>query len=353
MPVRPTFDVEMIAQRLQPPVLVISTLVGRGMYTLGQAFVERFSPDDRIEHIAVEDCLPSSAVSEDLRRYKVISSRIPVLLNLVYRVPFFYRRKYARESRDRPSDLSKMKKRIAALNPKTVLCVSHRPAFWVSTLKRRDTMGFKLWGVLGEYGNTLAWKYIFWDQMDGFLSPIAREALDYPFPQSLEFEQIELPARRAYYGLADRMGQSQAVLLVCGYWGQGPIIRVLQAILAQDSELRVIVVCGESRSVLKRADAVFSSYPNVQVYGVVDSLLPFLAESSCVVTKPGISTLLEAHAARRKIFLLKGMPVAEDNNARYAIEHFGAEWFTRDTFGRWCRAHHVHRSDSLEASLPA
>lgn len=352
MPVRPSFDVEMIARRLQPPVLVMSTLVGRGMYTLGEAFVERFSPDDRVEHMAVEDCLPSSAVSEDLRRYKLISNRAPALLNLVYRVPFFYRRKYTRESRNRPSDLSTMKERIAALNPRTVLCVSHRPAFWVSTLKRRNTMGFKLWGVLGEYGNTLGWKYIFWDQMDGFLSPVAREALDYPFPQSLEFEKIELPARRAYYGLAGRMDQSKAVLLVCGYWGQGPIVTALQAILAQDSDLQVIVICGESSSALKRAAAAFGSYPNVRVHGVVDSLLPFLAECSCVVTKPGISTLLEAHAAGRKIFLLKGMPVAEDNNARYAIEHFGAEWFTRNTFGRWCRAHHVPRSDSLEATVP-
>ena len=46
-----------------------------------------------------------------------------------------------------------------------------------------------------------------------------------------------------------------------------------------------------------------------------------------MVTKPGIATLLEAHAAGRKIFLVKGIPVSEDNNARYALRHFGAEWF--------------------------
>ena len=207
MPIAPAFDVETIAQRLQPPVLIVSTLVGRGMYTLGQALVERFSPGDRIEHLAVEDCLPSSAVSEDLRRYKLISNRLPILLNLVYRVSFFYYRKYRRESRNHGSDLCRMKERIAALNPRTVLCVSHRPAFWVSTLKRRYTMGFKLWGVLGEYGNTLGWKYIFWDQMDGFLSPVERGMLGYTFPESLEFEKIDLPARRAYYALAGRIGQ--------------------------------------------------------------------------------------------------------------------------------------------------
>jgi hypothetical protein len=56
-----------------------------------------------------------------------------------------------------------------------------------------------------------------------------------------------------------------------------------------------------------------------------------------VVTKPGISTILEARAARRKIFLLRGMPVAEDNNARHALRYFDAEWFTKESFQRWCR----------------
>jgi hypothetical protein len=60
-----------------------------------------------------------------------------------------------------------------------------------------------------------------------------------------------------------------------------------------------------------------------------------MRECAVLVTKPGISTLLEAHAAGRKIFLLRGMPVAEDNNARFAIRHFGAEWFHVDALCRW------------------
>src|SRR5262249_61835211 len=111
--------------------------------------------------------------------------------------------------------------------------------------------------------------------------------------------------------------------------------------------------CGANRAACEKTRQAFGDHPNIQVHGVVPSLLPFLAECACVVTKPGISTLLEARAARRKIFLLKGMPVAEDNNARYAIQHFGAEWFTRDALGRWCRARDVQRSDSLGATVPA
>ena len=134
------------------------------------------------------------------------------------------------------------------------------------------------------------------------------------------------------------------VLLVCGYWSPGPIVQLLHTILADYPGLFVSVVCGENERAFRAAQEAFGPSPNVRIYGVVDTLVPLMAECSCVITKPGISTLLEAHAARRKLFLLKGMPVAEDNNARHALQHFAAEWFTRESFGRWFReaAHPAH-----------
>jgi hypothetical protein len=330
------FDLEDISTRLPAPVLIVSTVVGRGMYTLGEALRERFPRGHVVEHLAIEQFLPPSAVAEDLHRYKLISNRLPALLNLVYKVPIFYYRKYVREARGRGADLRALRDRIAALNPGTVLCVSHRPAFWVSSLKSRDRMDFRLWGVLGEYGDTLGWRYIFWDQVEGFLSPLERRQLSYAFPRSLDFRRIQLPARHAFYELATRPGRPRSVLVVCGYWGQGPIVRVLRTLLAEDAGLRVTVVCGENQTALERCQAAFGRYANVRLHGVVESLLPLLADCSCVVTKPGISTLLEANAAGRKIFLLKGMPVAEDNNARHALRYFGAEWFGRDSFRNWC-----------------
>jgi hypothetical protein len=337
MPIESAFDLEAISARLPPPVLIVSTVVGRGMYSLGEAFRERFRAFDEVEHIAVEDYLPANAVQEDLRRYRFISSRMPVMLNLVYRVPLFYYRKYRRETSARASDLHALQRKIAALNPRTVLCISHRPAFWVSLVKRRAGGRFELWGVLGEFGHTLGWRYVCWDQIDGFLSPVDRAQLKYPFAESLRFSQIELPARRAYTGLAARPGPAKSVLVVCGYWGQGPIVRLVRTIVEADAGLRVTVVCGDNTQAAAAARRAFGNRPNVEIHDVVDGLEALLAECDCVVTKPGISTILEARAARRKIFLLRGMPVAEDNNARHALRHFDAEWFTKESFQRWCR----------------
>jgi hypothetical protein len=329
------FDLEEIATALPPPVLIVSTVVGRGMYSLGEAIAERYPDSSQVSHVAVEDFLPPRSVTEDLRRYQWISNKFPLLLHLVYRIPLFYYRKYLRE-RLRPGfDLGRLKGHIQAVCPRTVLCVSHRPAFWVSNLKWRERMDFRLWGLLGEYGYTLGWKYIFWEQMDGFLSPVGRNQLSYAFPSGLDFRLIELPARRTYYQLAGHRGGPNCVLLVCGYWGQGPIHRVVRTLRWAVPGLCVLVVCGENAQALEQTRRAFAGDPRVTVHGAVPSLVPFLQEAGCVVTKPGIATLLEAHAAARKVFLLKGIPVAEDNNARHAIGYFGAEWFSPEGFRKW------------------
>ncbi len=130
-----------------------------------------------VEHFPVEEFLPGRAVTEDLKRYQWLTNHVPFVMNVIYRVPFFYYRKYLRECLRSGSDLSSLKLGIERTKPRTVVCVSHRAAFWISNLKRRSGLDFKLWGLLGEYGNTVGFKYIFWDQMDGFLSPLDRSEL--------------------------------------------------------------------------------------------------------------------------------------------------------------------------------
>lgn len=324
----------------EPPVLIVSTVVGRGMYTLGEAVRERFADPAAVEHVAVEHHLPGTAVGEDLKRYKWICDHAPWLLHLIYRLPIFYYRKYLRESGFNWTDLTPLKDKIESARPRTVLCISHRPAFWLSNLKRRLKVDFKLWGLLGEYGPTLGWKYIFWEQMNGFLSPLPRDRLNYPFPAVLAFKTIDLPARRMFTALAAHPGSKDCVLLVCGFWGQGPILRLVRQLLAADASLRVHAVCGENGAAYEETRRAFQHLPNVHVHGAVESLAPLMRESGCVITKPGISTVLETHAARRKLFLVPGIPVAENRyNAGHAQAHFGAEWFTLEGFRRWRASH--------------
>jgi 2-polyprenyl-3-methyl-5-hydroxy-6-metoxy-1,4-benzoquinol methylase len=71
------------------------------------------------------------------------------------------------------------------------------------------------------------------------------------------------------------------------------------------------------------------------IFGEKDSLADTMKECMSVITKPGFSTVAEAYAAGRAIFLVPGMPVAEDHNADYAIKNYGALWFNNEAFADW------------------
>ncbi len=322
---------------LEPPVLIVSTVVGRGMYSIGEALLEVLTANTQARHVAIEDFLPASGVREDLERYKWISSRFPFLLNVAYRTRFVYQRKLLRERWLRPTDLRSLRDEITRHGIRSVVCVSHRPAFWLANLKRSAGLDIEVVGLLGEFGSSLGWKYIAWDAIDAFLSPVGRKELRFRIPPAVRFVEIELPARKAYEQLADSPGDPMSTLVICGYWGQGPIDRILKLLTRAHPDQRIHTVCGENEELFRAMQKARGDHPNVVCHGRVDSLVPILRECGSVITKPGISTLLEARAAGRKIFLLRGMPVAEDNNARFALKHFGASWFDLDCFGRWLR----------------
>jgi hypothetical protein len=253
-------------------------------------------------------------------------------------VPVFYYRKFIREKYLKVTNLSKIKEKIDGLGIKTVICTSHRPAFWLSCLKSQSNMKFKLWGMLSEFGRNLGWKYIFWEVMDGYLSPVERQLLDFPFPRKLRYIKTEPPCKREYCTLTQIKGDKNKILFVAGYWGQifaKKAERILKSLLEEFPEAQIFFVCGKNDKLYSLVSGYFKNDKRVIIYTETDSLFELMKECASVITKPGISTLLEANAAQRKIFLLKGMPVAEDNNARYAIEHFGAQWFSLVNFKVW------------------
>jgi hypothetical protein len=332
---RDVVDWSELLASLEPPVLILSTAVGRGMYYLGDAVRERFPDPSRVIHLPVEEVLPAGAVAEDVKRYRFISSRLTPLLYLIYKCPLFYYRKFVREKWVKATDLSALQKRIQAQGIRTVICISHRAAFWASCLKRRAKLDLALWDLLGEFGHNHGYRYLFWEVMNGFLSPVDRTDLRIAIPDTVRFVRVDLPARRAYVDLARVAGDRGCALLVCGYWGQGPIFRVVRELLGAVPGLTIHAVCGENERLRARVQRYAQIHPGVKAHGVVENLAPLLRTCGSVITKPGISTLVEAHAARRKIFLLRGMPVAEANNARHARAHFQATRYSARAFRAW------------------
>ena len=99
--------------------------------------------------------------------------------------------------------------------------------------------------------------------------------------------------------------------------------------------MRIKVICGINIKLFNKVEIEFRENEGVELIGSTDSVDEHLSECASIITKPGFSTIVEAHNAGRHIFLLKGMPVAEDQNARYAIKNFNAEWFSPENMKNW------------------
>src|ERR1051325_8972123 len=107
-----SFEVEDLSDHFDPPILIVSTVVGRGMYPIGEAIRQRLRDKHPVYHVPIEEFVSPEVVNEDLKRYKFISNNFPVLLHLVYRVPLFYYRKYLREKLFNAAQLGRLSEKI-------------------------------------------------------------------------------------------------------------------------------------------------------------------------------------------------------------------------------------------------
>lgn len=319
---------------LKRPVLILSSRAGRGNISIAEAIHEYFDSTDDVYHRSIEDFMPSSIVNEDLVRYKFISNYLPFVLSAIYTIPIFYYRKLLRE-KIRVTRLGALKAFVESHRVATVICVSHRQAFWTTVLKRNESLDISVYGVLTEFGNNLGWRYIFWDRMNGFISPLKASALRIGIPDTIPFKHLALPARSLFYSLPKADASKKHCLLMGGYFGQGRVMDTLRLLFCNFQGVHVHVVCGDNKRLEREIRNQFGHSANITIYGLIDSIEDILSQCGCVITKPGMATLLEAHASKRKIFLFKGIPVAESNNARYVARHFNAEWFSVSSFSRW------------------
>ena len=138
MPNEEFCSIKSISEKFESPILILSTVVGRGVFTIGEALEQQLSEKFKVTHKPIEELVSEQTVSEDLKRYKFISNRLPWLLYLIYKVPIFYYRKYAREKWFSKTDVPRLRQLLEAGKFKTVVCLSHRPAFWTAVVQRRS-----------------------------------------------------------------------------------------------------------------------------------------------------------------------------------------------------------------------
>lgn len=116
-----------------------------------------------------------------------------------------------------------------------------------------------------------------------------------------------------------------AILILCGGFGVGPLVEILQAFRLEPVPAQLIVVTGQNRDLRRRVErAARELTMPVMVHGFVDNMHELMAASELVVSKSGGLTSAEALASARPMVVVESIPGQEQRNAEYLLENGAA-----------------------------
>lgn len=318
-------------RRSPRPIWILSSLAGRGNYSVGEAIRCRLD-EPGVAHRPIEELLPPAMVRRHFGRHRLLCQTFPALLRLLYAFPVRYRLAELAARVGTPAGLTQLQAALSPGRVGTVVATSHRAAFWVAALKRRLRLPLRLLAVLTDYGLSPGWRHIFWDQVDEAFGPLP--AATVPPAARARYRTVPLPLPPAF-DEPFPPGDPDQVLVAGGGWGLGPIDEAVRVLRGLPLALHLHVACGDNARLYSRLERRYGAGSTVSLYGLCDSLRPLLARCRSVVSKPGALTLAEASAAGRAIFLLRPLPVVEEANYRYALERLAATPFSAEAFTRW------------------
>lgn len=130
------------------------------------------------------------------------------------------------------------------------------------------------------------------------------------------------PACRAAHGIA---GDRPVVLLLSGGFGVGPVEKIFQQLLAVETPLEVIAVCGRNAELAHRLGRIPAPERHrVRVLGFSRQIEELMAAAEVVITKPGGLSSAEALACGGALVVVNPIPGQESRNADFLLENGAA-----------------------------
>lgn len=326
------------------PILILSSRAGRGNYAVAEEMRRRLASGGPVRHDSIEGLISPALQKRHFDRYRSICFRAPWLLYVIYIFPINYFLSYIHECFFNSVCLDALQELIIRHKIRTVICTNHRSCFWVSVLKKRRSVSVFLQAILTDYYMGAGWRFLFWDQVDSFSGPMDKSSIPPPYRKKYSREKLSLSDD--YDKMDPRRASVNNILVMGGGWGLGSIEHVVRQVSAHIPGVSMHVVCGQNEGLFRRLSQCYGNDDTVHLYQELDSLSCLMGSCASVITKPGGVALTEAFAAHKKIFLIKGLPVIEEKNARYAMKHFGASLFSLKNFLDWFYVEARH-DDSL------
>lgn len=124
------------------------------------------------------------------------------------------------------------------------------------------------------------------------------------------------------------LGQdSDVLLLLANGLGEDKLREVMEQLIALQSPLQVVVVCGRSQELYERSRALAGGAEapvTVRVLGLTTDMPALMAAADVAVTKPGGLTSSEALSAGLPMVIANPYPLQEEVNASVLLEHGAA-----------------------------
>ena len=140
-----------------------------------------------------------------------------------------------------------------------------------------------------------------------------------------------IPVSKVFYGnseiSATRLDDRFSVLLMGGSMGLKGIEKVLQEIINNKNNLKIIVVCGKNEELKRRLEDKFQGeFKNktLKILGFTTNIPELMGLADIIITKPGGLTVSEAIAKKLPMILPFAIPGQETENAEFLKEEGAA-----------------------------
>ncbi len=126
--------------------------------------------------------------------------------------------------------------------------------------------------------------------------------------------------------------QGPVILFLTGGHGLADPTELIHALFVDQSPKTIFVICGKNQSLEKKLRRlIVPNHISYHCIGWVDTIDTYMRIATCIVTKPGGSTISECVALQKPMLLYQPIPGQEEENAHYTIQHNLAKHTTPST----------------------
>jgi processive 1,2-diacylglycerol beta-glucosyltransferase len=216
---------------------------------------------------------------------------------------------------------------VRRLGPRAVVATHFYPLTVLGEARARGELDCPVVGVVTDYAAHALWADPNADLVCAPPGPAVADLVRHGVPRE-RIAETGIPIRPGFGRIAPTRGPEPGeplrVLVTCGGFGVGPILRVLRSLDGLRDAV-VTVVCGDNPALVRRARALAARHAlDAEVVGFEPDMPARLAQAHIVVGKPGGLTVTETIAAGRPLALVGAVPGQETCNQRWLVERGAA-----------------------------